>query len=333
MKKLDAIVYIGRFQPFTNAHYQIVSTALRLAKKVIVFIGSAKVARSTRNPWTAEERKDMISAIKDFKDRNIEFVLQPNSNYNTEGWWVKDVQSKVKGLTKKDDKIGIIGFKKDSSSFYLDLFPQWDFIKVNDFGISATPIRESFFTTAIVDWNLVHPDIKNWILNWKERNPNFYNYIFNEFEHINKFKEQYKNYPYPPTFITTDAMVICKGHILLIHRKYNPGKDLYAMPGGFLNVKEKLVDCCIRELKEETKIDINKLVLKNNIKMEKYFDDPYRDPRGRSITHCFLFNLKLKDLPIVKGSDDAYGAQWIPSASSEPLTIGKSLSFKLNRKQ
>lgn len=315
MKKLDAIVYIGRFQPFTNAHYRIVKQALSKAKKLIIVIGSAKRSRSFRNPFTAEERKDMISSIKDLKKAKIEYILQPNSNYNF-NWWVKDVQEQVGKLTNPGDKIGIIGHKKDSSSYYLNYFPQWEFIELPELedGLSATSVRNSYFmdaTAVVLDLN-VPEDVEDWLYYWKRNNRNIFEAIKDEKKFIVEYKKQWENAPFQPIFVTTDAMVLCKGHILLIRRRFNPGKDLYGMPGGFINPTEYLKDCAVRELKEETKIDVDKFVLKNSIELVKVFDDPYREARGRGITHCFLFNLNLKDLPKVKGSDDAYGAQWIP---------------------
>lgn len=315
MKKLDAIVYIGRFQPFTNAHYRIVKQALSKAKKLIIVIGSAKRSRSFRNPFTAEERKDMISSIKDLKKAKIEYILQPNSNYNF-NWWVKDVQEQVGKLTNPGDKIGIIGHKKDNSSYYLNYFPQWEFIELPELenGLSATSVRNLYFmnvTAVIPDLN-IPKDVNNWLDSWKRNNRDIFEAIKDEKIFIVEYKKKWKNAPFQPIFVTTDAMVLCKGHILLIRRRFNPGKDLYGMPGGFIDPTEYLKDCAVRELKEETKIDVDKAVLRNSIELTKVFDDPYREARGRGITHCFLFNLNLKDLPKVKGSDDAYGAQWIP---------------------
>lgn len=313
MDKLDAIVYIGRFQPFTNAHYKIVKSALEMANKVIIVIGSAKRARCIRNPWTAEERRDMISSVKEFNGSNIEFILQPNSNYNF-NWWLKDVQEQVSKITSKTDKIGIIGYKKDSSSYYLNYFPQWKFIEIPELenGLSATEIRNLFFEKAEIQQSAVNNDISKWLLDWKKNNIKLFNNLVNEKKFITDYKKKWENAPFQPIFVTTDAMVICKGQILLIKRKFNPGKDLYAMPGGFLNPDEYLKDCVVRELKEETGIKVDKSILKNSIELTKVFDEPYRETRGRGITHCFLFNLELKDLPKIKASDDAYGAIWIP---------------------
>lgn len=320
MNKYDAIVYIGRFQPFTHAHYNIVKEALsklNTGGKLIIIIGSAKRARSPRNPWTAEERKEMISSIAEFKDANIDYVLLPNSNYNF-NWWIKEVQEQVYERVPKNYKIALIGYKKDTSSYYLNYFPQWDFIDIpkQNGGLSATNTREVFFKP---DHDMYYPiesdvpkDVANWLNTWRNNYLQAYMNIVNEIEFIKDYKKKWENAPFQPIFVTTDAMVLCKGHILLIRRRFNPGKDLYGMPGGFIDPTEYLKDCAVRELKEETKIDVDKAVLRNSIELIKVFDDPYREARGRGITHCFLFNLNLKDLPKVKGSDDAYGAQWIP---------------------
>jgi bifunctional NMN adenylyltransferase/nudix hydrolase len=130
-----------------------------------------------------------------------------------------------------------------------------------------------------------------------------------------KYKAQWSVAPYPPVFVTTDALVINKGHILLIKRGLNPGKGLWALPGGFLNPNESITDCAVRELKEETKIDVPVPVLKGSITKTEMFDHPNRDPRGRVITHCFRFDVtygKGRELIKIKAGDDAVGAQWVP---------------------
>lgn len=53
-------------------------------------------------------------------------------------------------------------------------------------------------------------------------------------------------------FVTVDSIVLKSGHVLLVRRKSAPGKNLFAFPGGYLQQNESLVDCAIRELREET---------------------------------------------------------------------------------
>ena len=136
-----------------------------------------------------------------------------------------------------------------------------------------------------------------------------------EHEFLKEYKQRAKAYPYPPTYVTTDAVVVKAGHVLVIRRKMNPGKGLYALPGGFLEQKESIFDSCLRELKEETKIDVGKTELKKAHVEDRVFDHPNRDLRGRTITHAFYFKLDDKhdgSLPHVKGSDDADLAVWLP---------------------
>ena len=59
----DALVFIGRFQPFHKGHESVVKEALKQAKEVIVVVGSSFEARTLRNPFTFEERKSMIKAV------------------------------------------------------------------------------------------------------------------------------------------------------------------------------------------------------------------------------------------------------------------------------
>lgn len=311
-KKYDIIVYIGRFQPFTNAHYQIVKKALSLSKKVIIFIGSADRSRSFRNPWKAFEREAMISSINEFKNKNIVYIHQRNSNYDLQ-WWIKEIKKKVKENSQKDDKIGIIGFEKDFSSYYLKLFPKWDLINIPELenGLSATDIRIDFFKYSSDYVKYIPPEVNRYLKYWKEALPHINLYLVQEFESIIKYWDSWKGSPYPPTFITADALCICDNKILLVKRKNHPGMNLLAMPGGYLNSKESILDCCIRELKEETNINISIDKLKKSIVFNRYFDEPSRDPRGRSVTHCFMIYLKNQKTPKIIASDDAKSVQWM----------------------
>ena len=59
-KQYDLAVYIGRFQPFHNGHLSVINKAEKLADKVLVLVGSANASPSIRNPFTYDERWEMI---------------------------------------------------------------------------------------------------------------------------------------------------------------------------------------------------------------------------------------------------------------------------------
>ena len=127
------------------------------------------------------------------------------------------------------------------------------------------------------------------------------------------YKESVKKYPRIEH--TVDAVVIQSAHVLLIRRRAEPGRGQWALPGGFLNPEERMLDGAIRELREETKIKVPEAVLRGSIKASQPYDDPHRSERGRLITQAFLFQLPDQiELPKVKGSDDADKARWVPLA-------------------
>jgi bifunctional NMN adenylyltransferase/nudix hydrolase len=149
-----------------------------------------------------------------------------------------------------------------------------------------------------------------------------YHTVKAEQDFAKKYQQAWASAPYAPTFVTVDAVVVQSGHVLLVQRKAHPGKGLWALPGGFLDQGEKLIDACIRELREETRLKVPTPVLKGSIKNQQVFDDPYRSARGRTITQAFYIELEPnKELPKVKGSDDAKYARWVPMAELNPMDM------------
>lgn len=118
-------------------------------------------------------------------------------------------------------------------------------------------------------------------------------------------KTQKYTYDYPRPAVTTDCVVFgFDGHdlkILLIERGLEPYKGCWAFPGGFLNMDETAEQGALRELREETGLDLR------YIKQVGAFSDVNRDPRTRVITIAFYALAKKAS---VQGGDDAAKAQW-----------------------
>ena len=68
-KDFDFLVFIGRFQPFHLGHLSVVKAGLDQAEQLIILSGSSHRPRSVRNPWTADERAEMIYGSIDEVDR------------------------------------------------------------------------------------------------------------------------------------------------------------------------------------------------------------------------------------------------------------------------
>lgn len=114
-------------------------------------------------------------------------------------------------------------------------------------------------------------------------------------------------YEYFRPMVTTDIIVInkfeCNNNILLIKRLNNPYKDYWALPGGFVDENESLLDAAKRELKEETSIDNLEL------KQFKAYGDKNRDPRGHCVSIVF-YGINKNNKIKTKAGDDAKEAKW-----------------------
>ena len=314
-KQKDALVFLGRFQPFHNGHKAVIDEALKQAKEVVVVVGSSFAARSIRNPFTFEERKSMIKSV--FPDDSVKVVPVSDYPYD-DNKWINAVQKIVDETVPYTQDVGLIGHSKDHTSYYLNIFPRWkDHVEVpNVDGTNATDIRNCLFGNcdfATLD-NMPDAarDAMNRVIIAGAKIGGYWDTLYDEYKMVKKYKESWKAAPFPPTFMTVDAVVVQSGHILLVKRGAMPGKGLWALPGGFLDQNETMLDGAIRELKEETKIKVPVPVLKGSIKESKTFDAPNRSSRGRTITQAFFIDLGVGELPKVKGSDDAEKAFWVP---------------------
>jgi len=119
-------------------------------------------------------------------------------------------------------------------------------------------------------------------------------------------------------FITTDIVVICREKrrhkILLIRRKNDPFKGMWALPGGFVEKDEEIIDAAKRELYEETGIKIRTKLHEIGV-----FGKVGRDPRGRTISIAYLALINKVVHP--KASTDAKEAQWFSIKNLPPLAF------------
>lgn len=328
MKKVDVAFLIGRFQPFHNGHKHLIDFGLEHAKTVVVLVGGSNKARSFKNPWTFEERKAMIedTYIQDYSDNLIStpfrVVVEPLPDVpGNDDIWLGNVYAAVNKHLPKDGTLGIVGFKKDSSSYYLDLFPEATQLLLEEgfSTLNATEVRDAYFQKAPhFPTHLVPDPVLNYLVDFY-KTPHF-RYVLEEKEWMDDYKASWASAPFPPTFVTCDAVCTQMGHILLVTRGGHPGKGLLALPGGFVEAaKGDSFENVLYELWEEAGIqDERGRFPRGKLRgfytgHEKRFDDPSRSIRGYTLTTAFRFKFPDgKSLFSVKGGDDAIDAKWYP---------------------
>jgi len=82
--------------------------------------------------------------------------------------------------------------------------------------------------------------------------------------------------------LTVDIIILIKNEIVLIRRMNPPYQGKWALPGGFVDIGETVEEAAVREAAEETGLDVELL------DMVGVFSDPGRDPRGHTVTICFI---------------------------------------------
>lgn len=328
-KQYKVAIVIGRFQPFHNQHAALIDKGFTIAEQVIVLVGGAFKPRTPKDPFTFEERSAMIQGWAGgqahfWQDGHLaggptppRLAIAPIRDFlYSDSNWAENVQRTVAGIPEfeaANSEIVIVGCNKDESSFYLNMFPQWALHEepYNEH-IDATQVRELLYDDRSLDFLTgAAPRATVQFLRKFKETPEFTE-IVHERDVVAKYRKSWERAPYAPTFITTDAVVIQSGHILLVTRGSAPGRNLLALPGGFLEQDERIIDGIIRELREETKIKVAGPVLRGSIRETQIFDHPKRSSRGRTVTNAALIVLPDGPLPKVKGSDDAVKAAWYP---------------------
>ncbi|MFM9924229.1 bifunctional nicotinamide-nucleotide adenylyltransferase/Nudix hydroxylase [Variovorax sp. H27-G14] len=326
-RKFQYAIVIGRFQPVHFGHQRLIEEGLRAADRVIVVVGSDRKPRSVKNPFTFDERERMVRAcLRGTEQMRVSVVGVGDSPYNDQ-LWIASIQSAVDRLIVQDGhapasaKVALVGHLKDASSYYLKLFPHWEFVGQNSVeSLNATDVRNLYFDPENRG-QLARADLPDGSAAFLDQFTRTADYaeLCEERAFLADYRDKYRyaGSSFPPIYTTVDAIVVEAGHILLVQRKFHPGKGTWALPGGFVGQHERLQDAAIRELKEETRLKVPVPVLNGSMKASHVFDAPDRSQRGRTITHGFFFELahnQWTGLSDVRADDDAAEVRWVPIA-------------------
>jgi 8-oxo-dGTP diphosphatase len=124
-------------------------------------------------------------------------------------------------------------------------------------------------------------------------------------------------YPLVPT-VGVGAITIKDGRILLVKRGIEPGKGLWAIPGGTLRLGETLQGCASREILEETGVTI---AVGECIYV---FDLIELDEAGEIKFHFVVVDfaaLYVSGEP--KGADDAEEANWFSPSELKEISVSR----------
>lgn len=308
--KFDYIVFIGRFQPFHNGHKSVIEQALQLTDRVVVVMGGHNSTRTTKDPFNSSERRAMIRGTFPDGDQ-VRIATARDFTYDT-GSWINEVEAMVE-LTagyQLNPRVGIMVHEQDYSGYDGDTFEHWEGIPIVEDPNTehATIIRSRYLETGYV-LSSKTPMATKVIMRDHKMSDSFLRTV-QEHQYIKDYKKPYAHLPYPPIFQTVDAVIFNRrNEILLIKRGGELGNGLWALPGGFVDAHETLYDAVVREVREETGLEVG-FDTWHSIS-QRCFDDPNRSVLGRIITNCFKFKSNTMGDVKVQAGDDAQDYQWI----------------------
>ncbi|CAL4869212.1 Bifunctional NMN adenylyltransferase/Nudix hydrolase (plasmid) [Asticcacaulis sp. MM231] len=283
---LDASTFAmaGRFAPLTRDEAALLLDACAGYGQVVIRITGADCAPSTQTPWSAGEREAMIRAALGPLTERVTFQHVRDYRYRP------DLASKAMVET----------------------------LPVESLPDVAAPIRAAFLREGPAGVRDLVPEA---VLAWLQAfasTPAF-EHLHAEQVYIDDYRKSWAVAPYPPIFVMVDAVIEHGEHVLLVKRGGQPGRGQWALPGGFVDDNETLLDAALREVVEETGLDLAPGTVSKHLLGNHVFDDPKRSARGRTITHAFHFRFSEGEVPKVEAADDAAQALWVPIYKLESL--------------
>lgn len=128
-------------------------------------------------------------------------------------------------------------------------------------------------------------------------------------------RREYPRIPIPGV----GALIVKNGSVLLVKRQHEPSKGLWSTPGGVVEVGETVKEAVVREVKEETGLDV---------KVDRFLevsDVVVKDDNGSVKYHYLLINFLVKVLGReLNAASDASKIRWFPIGELDSRIVTKT---------
>jgi ADP-ribose pyrophosphatase YjhB (NUDIX family) len=111
-----------------------------------------------------------------------------------------------------------------------------------------------------------------------------------------------RSYPQRP-YLAVSAAILRDGKVLAVRRARNPAINLYTMPGGVVEIGETLTEAVMREVREETALEIEPVALAGH--REAILRDALGKVERHFIILCFAARWRSGEVVLNDELDDA----------------------------
>ena len=313
--RADVAVCIARLQPPQQHHVEALCALATQYRAVWLICGGVTQAPSVFNPWSLDERCALLAAA--MPAHAMPTLLPVADCWYDDQRWAAAVRAALAAAgVAASQAVDVFALERAGPAFYGACFPGWRACalpaglapfdptlneRVLDAGAgtaaaAAVPAagRAALMATLGDDLRAA---------------------LREEYAFLAQYRAAWHAAPFPPVFVTVDALVTHGDRVLVIRRGRRPGQGLLALPGGFIDPDEALADSALRELREETGL----VLPASACRAVRVFDHPLRSLRGRTITHLHRYELpSAQPAPAVLAGDDAAEALWLPLTEAHP---------------
>ncbi len=259
---MERALFIGRFQPFHLGHEQVVRKIENNSKvdEILIGVGSSQYEGYFTNPFSFEERRDMIQRSLRGTLRKP-FSILPIPDVHDDAYWVNHVQNLI------PDFETLYTGSEWVKRLFVAKGVNVEFVRRN-ITIRATELREALMQDG----------------DWQDKVPEGTRQVLEEVNGSKRLREMQFRHLNPK--VTSDMIIPFQDmeSVILIRRKNNPFRGLWALPGGYIRAGlETTLQTAIRETEEETGI----VLTADTVKRLGVYDEPDRDPRWPTISHVF----------------------------------------------
>jgi 8-oxo-dGTP diphosphatase len=127
-------------------------------------------------------------------------------------------------------------------------------------------------------------------------------------------------YPDRP-YLAVSAAIIRDGHVLIVRRARPPAHGLYTLPGGVVEAGETLFEAVVREVREETALEVQPVALAG------YREAIVRDAEGRVERHFVILPFAARWIAgEPRLNDELAEARWLPPSGLAALSTTEGLA-------
>lgn len=306
----------ARLQPFHIGHQKLIQAAVDACEEgsiTVVFIGSANKAGSIDNPFTYQERLDMVMSAFQSEVASGKLLILPLVDYDyDDASWEEDLHKQLRQVAAFKFGVGTYftpNFFTCGKGDDAQLRVKWarganivvvDSMFTDSKVLSATEIRQRM--GDYTPWEQFAPEVAKVIP--EQRLWDVVASLKLQKEKAQKYQDSFAGCPFQVQFSATDAVLRdTTGRLLLIVRGGEFGTGCLAMAGGFLEPELTYEQNMKKEVEEELGISLDSVP--HTIVTSWMCDNPKRDIRGRMTTMAFLVQLQstFEELDIKAGDD------------------------------